>query len=154
MEAVLGMSHTMFCNIVALNTYTLPFLSQGAGRQREIIEELLMITMLSTKAETLRERIKDTRIQQDQEDLKIKTIEASNEKITRTLSDLNTRSEKWQQQHQQKISDIQQALDSMKQLDIDREIQAHRDRGDLDKLKSARQEQQRLLAGKNRCRIS
>lgn len=153
-EAVLGMSHTMFCNIVALNTYTLPFLSQGAGRQREIIEELLMITMLSTKAETLRERIKDTRIQQDQEDLKIKTIEASNEKITRTLSDLNTRSEKWQQQHQQKISDIQQALDSMKQLDIDREIQAHRDRGDLDKLKSARQEQQRLLAGKNRLRVS
>jgi DNA repair exonuclease SbcCD ATPase subunit len=149
-EAVLGMTHTMFCNIVALNTYTLPFLSQGAGKQREIIEELLMITMLSTKAETLKERIKETRIQQDQEDIKIKTIEASNEKIARTLADLNTRSEKWQVQHQDKINDIQQALDSMSQLDIEVEIQAHRDRLDVDKLKSARNEQQRLLTGKNR----
>ncbi len=149
-EAVLGMSHTMFCNVVALNTYTLPFLSQGAGKQREIIEELLMITMLSTKAETLKERIRETRIQQDQEDLRIKTLEASNEKILRTLADLNTRSEKWQTQHQEKIQDIQVALASMSQLDIELEIQAHRDLLDLAKLQSARSEQQRLLTGKNR----
>lgn len=149
-EAVLGMSHTMFCNVVALNTYTLPFLSQGAGKQREIIEELLMITMLSTKAETLKERIRETRIQQDQEDLRIKTLEASNEKILRTLADLNTRSEKWQTQHQEKIQDIQAALASMSQLDIELEIQAHRDIQDLAKLQSARSEQQRLLTGKNR----
>jgi len=149
-EAVLGMSHTMFCNVVALNTYTLPFLSQGAGKQREIIEELLMITMLSTKAETLKERIRETRIQQDQEDLRIKTLEASNEKILRTLADLNTRSEKWQTQHQEKIQDIQAALASMSQLDIELEIQAHRDLQDLAKLQSARSEQQRLLTGKNR----
>ena len=40
-DAVLGVSYSMFRHIVCLNTYTEPFLSMGAARQREIIEELL-----------------------------------------------------------------------------------------------------------------
>ena len=50
---ILGMSHDMFKHIVALNTYTEPFLSMRANDQREIIEQLLGITLLSEKAEGL-----------------------------------------------------------------------------------------------------
>ena len=53
-EQLLAMSHTMFKHLVALNTYTEPFLSMKSGDQREIIEQLLGITALSEKAETLR----------------------------------------------------------------------------------------------------
>ena len=35
---LLGMTHAMFKNIIALNTYTLPFLATKQGEQREIIE--------------------------------------------------------------------------------------------------------------------
>jgi len=57
-ERMLGMSHDMFRNIVALNTYTEPFLSLKANEQRAMIEQLLGITQLSEKAENLKEQIK------------------------------------------------------------------------------------------------
>ena len=56
-ERVLGMSHDMFQHIVALNTYTAPFLSLKANEQRTIIEQLLGITLLSERADTQQELI-------------------------------------------------------------------------------------------------
>ena len=52
-ERLLSMSHDMFKHIVALNTYTEPFLALRANEQRAIIEQLLGITMLSEKADKL-----------------------------------------------------------------------------------------------------
>jgi hypothetical protein len=46
----------MFKHIVALNTYTEPFLSLKANEQRTIIEQLLGITLLSEKADALKEQ--------------------------------------------------------------------------------------------------
>ena len=60
-ERVIGMSAEMFKHLVALNTYTQPFLSLKSGEQRDIIEELLGITQLSEKAEILREQIKQSK---------------------------------------------------------------------------------------------
>jgi DNA repair exonuclease SbcCD ATPase subunit len=51
-EQMLGMTHTMFKHLVALNTYTEPFLAMRAADQREVIEQLLGITLLSEKAGT------------------------------------------------------------------------------------------------------
>ena len=48
---LLGMSHDMFKHIVALNTYTEPFLALKNNDQRAIIEQLLGITLLSEKAD-------------------------------------------------------------------------------------------------------
>ena len=57
-EQMLEMSHTMFKHLVALNTYTEPFLSMKAAEQREVIEQLLGITLLSEKAEALKLLVK------------------------------------------------------------------------------------------------
>ena len=62
-ENAIGLSHSMFKHIVALNTYTEPFLSLRASDQRELIEELLGITELSRKAEALKEISKNTKEQ-------------------------------------------------------------------------------------------
>ena len=59
-ESVLGMSHDMFKHILALNTYTEPFLSLKANDQRTIIEQLLGITMLSERAERIKELNRET----------------------------------------------------------------------------------------------
>ena len=60
-DRLLGMSHDMFKHIVALNTYTEPFLSMKNNDQRDIIEQLLGITMLTEKAERLKEQQKTVR---------------------------------------------------------------------------------------------
>jgi DNA repair exonuclease SbcCD ATPase subunit len=61
LDDLLGMSHDMFKNIVALNTYSEPFLSMKSNEQRIIIEQLLGITLLSEKAEALKELVKSTK---------------------------------------------------------------------------------------------
>ena len=149
-DAVLGMTHTMFCNIVALNTYTIPFLSQGSGKQRELIEELLLITMLSTKAERLKERIRNSKIAYDQEELRLKTIKNSNDRIQTTLDQLLTRMVKWQDDHDVKIAELHASVDSLEKLDIDAEIAAHKTLADLKTYRQALADEQRLLLGKNR----
>jgi DNA repair exonuclease SbcCD ATPase subunit len=50
-ERVMNMSHDMFKHVLALNTYTEPFLSLKANDQRNIIEQLLGITLLSERAD-------------------------------------------------------------------------------------------------------
>ena len=57
-ENLLGMSHDMFKHVVALNTYSEPFLSMRQNDQRAIIEQLLGITILSEKVEALKRRQK------------------------------------------------------------------------------------------------
>ena len=83
---LLGMSHLMFKHVVALNTYTEPFLSMKANDQREIIEQLLGVTLLSEKAETLKAQIKDSKALMAQEEYQIDAAEKSNVKIQETIT--------------------------------------------------------------------
>ena len=53
-EKIINMSPNMFRNIIALNTYNQPFLSMTQGQQRDLIEQLLGITLLSEKAEKIK----------------------------------------------------------------------------------------------------
>jgi len=55
-DELLGMSHDMFKHIVALNTYTEPFLSMKAAEQRAIIEQLLGITLQVKKQNYLKNK--------------------------------------------------------------------------------------------------
>jgi DNA repair exonuclease SbcCD ATPase subunit len=77
-EKVLGMSHDMFKHVVALNTYTEPFLSLRANDQRTIIEQLLGITLLSEKAEHLKETAKEVKDSIVREEFRIKAVGDAN----------------------------------------------------------------------------
>ena len=92
-EKLFGMSHDMFKHIVALNTYTEPFLSMRANDQRAIIEQLLGITMLSEKAEVLKEQQRLTRDAIKEEEYRIKAIEEVNSRIEKSISDFGTQAE-------------------------------------------------------------
>ena len=129
-EKLLGQSHTMFKQVVALNTYSEPFLSMGSSKQREIIEELLGITQLSQKAENLRNLMKVTRAEIDQEEFQIGTVKRSNEKIAITITDLEGKSRIWETKHCTEIDTLKSAVATLDQLDIDCEIAAHAQKAD------------------------
>ena len=73
-EDLLGMSHDMFKHVLALNTYSEPFLSMRQNDQRAIIEQLLGITILSEKAESLKELIRKTKNSIQEEEYRIKAV--------------------------------------------------------------------------------
>lgn len=126
-ERMLGMSHDMFRHIVALNTYTEPFLSLKANDQRQIIEQLLGITLLSEKAEALKEEIKLTKDAISQEEFRIKAVGDANKRIEEQIESLRKRRRLWQVKHEEDIKLLTESLDSLLKIDIDAEILAHRE---------------------------
>jgi DNA repair exonuclease SbcCD ATPase subunit len=124
-DDVLGISYNMFKNIVCLNTYTEPFLSQSASKQRETIEELLGITLLSQKADNLKELLKTTKNRIENEELRISTIGASNARITGTINDLQKKLTAWDLNREQQLTQLAEAISSLQHLNVEEEIRAH-----------------------------
>jgi DNA repair exonuclease SbcCD ATPase subunit len=124
-DTLLNMSHDMFKHIVALNTYTEPFLSMRTNDQRAIIEQLLGITMLSEKAELLREQVRITKDTITEETLKINAIQASNEKIKQSIETLIGRQRAWESKRRQDCEKLTAGIEELERLDIDKELDAH-----------------------------
>ena len=124
-ERVIGMSHTMFKHICALNTYTEPFLSMRANDQRDIIEQLLGITKLSEKAELLKELVKISKDKITEETYRIKGIEEANERIGKSIADLERRQSVWETKRETDMQSLQTELLNLQHINIDEEIKAH-----------------------------
>jgi DNA repair exonuclease SbcCD ATPase subunit len=126
-EELLGMSHTMFKHLVALNTYTDPFLSMKAGDQREVIEQLLGITLLSEKAEKLKAEIKITKDAIQSETYKIEGIKTANENVQKSINSLDLKSSAWTTKRMQEIENLGKAILNLESVDIEAELQSHID---------------------------
>lgn len=135
-EKLFGMSHDMFKHIVALNTYTEPFLSMRANDQRNIIEQLLGITMLSEKAEALKEQQRLSKDAIKEEEYRIKAVEDSNQTIAKSISDLERRQKLWQNKKQETLQELETAINVLEKIDIEQELANHKLLADyLDKKK-------------------
>ena len=124
-NSLLGMSHEMFKHIVALNTYTEPFLALKNNDQRAIIEQLLGITILSEKADLLREKIKITRDDITEENARIQAVKTSNEKITESIGNLQSRKKAWIATNKSERDKLNKAIKELEQVDIEAELEAH-----------------------------
>ena len=143
-ERMLGMSHDMFKHIVALNTYTEPFLALRANDQRAIIEQLLGITLLSEKADKLKEQGKATKDAITAEEFRIKAVTDANVRIQEQIEALKRRQTMWNNKHDDEINKTHDAIEELQKIDIKAEIQAHQAfktwdqlRKDLNELSSA-----------------
>jgi DNA repair exonuclease SbcCD ATPase subunit len=119
------MSHDMFKHIVALNTYTEPFLSMRANDQRAIIEQLLGITILTEKADGLKEKIRQTKDLVTEETLKINAIEASNKKIEQSIETLIGRQRAWEAKRRDDVKKLESAIEELEKLNINDELDKH-----------------------------
>ena len=124
-NTLLGMSHDMFKHIVALNTYTEPFLSMRVNDQRAIIEQLLGITILSEKATALKEATRQTKDAITEETLKIEAIQTANSKIEASISSLEGRQKAWLSKRTTDTIKLREAIDELEHLDIESELESH-----------------------------
>tara|TARA_Y100000114_G_scaffold69669_1_gene63784 strand:- start:2580 stop:4313 length:1734 start_codon:yes stop_codon:yes gene_type:complete len=124
-EELLGMSHDMFKHVVALNTYTEPFLSMKHNDQRAIIEQLLGITMLSEKADSLKEQLKTSKEMITQEEYNIKSVADANARIEDQVESLKRRQKLWLDKHNKEVAELESAITELRHIDINEEIDAH-----------------------------
>ena len=126
-ETTMGLSHDMFKHIMALNTYTEPFLSLKANDQRTLIEQLLGITMLSERADRIKELNKATKDSITQEEFRIRAVIEANKRIEEQIESLKRRQTMWVNKHAEDIQKLQVALNELQKINIDEEIRAHKD---------------------------
>lgn len=126
-EKVIHMSLDMFKHIVALNTYSEPFLAMKANDQRNIIEQLLGITLLSEKAESIKVLIKESKDKIQQEEFKIKAIEEANKRVQEQIESLKRRQSLWKQKHESDTEALMNQWLELHNVDIAKELQAHKD---------------------------
>ena len=124
-EHLLGMSHTMFKHLVALNTYTEPFLSMKAADQREVIEQLLGITVLSEKAEALKLLMKIVKDNIQAETFKIDGIKAANENVQKSIDSLGIKSSAWETKKDTDLESLGKAIMQLDSVDIEAELASH-----------------------------
>jgi DNA repair exonuclease SbcCD ATPase subunit len=126
-EQTLGLSHDMFKHILALNTYTEPFLSLKATDQRTIIEQLLGITMLSERADKIKEHNRATKEGITQEEFRIRAVQEANKRIEEQIESLKRRQTLWTTKHGEDIQELEKALKSLQNIQIEAEIRSHKD---------------------------
>ena len=145
-ENLFGMSHDMFKHLIALNTYTEPFLSLKANDQRAIIEQLLGITILSEKADALKEQVRISKDLIQQENTRIETIKASNQRIQESIESLERKQKLWNDNHSTSVDTLQKSIAVLEKINIDAEIDAHRCLENFNKKKKIIEEAQRWIA--------
>jgi DNA repair exonuclease SbcCD ATPase subunit len=126
-ERVMNMSHDMFRHVLALNTYTEPFLSLKANDQRTIIEQLLGITLLSERADAIKELNRQTKDAIQAEEFRIRAVQEANKRIEEQIESLRKRQRLWIAKRDEDVGKLAQAIADLEHIDIDAEVQAHRD---------------------------
>lgn len=126
-EKVIGFPHNMFKHLIALNTYSEPFLSMRAADQRAMIEQLLGITDLSLKAEVLKELMKLGKDAIKEEELRINAVNESNSRINKNIEELGRRSRIWEKSKEDKLNEFSVAIELLEKIDIDLELTLQRE---------------------------
>ena len=133
-EKIIGFPHEMFKQLIALNTYTEPFLSLRANDQRAMIEQLLGITELSEKADILKDLLKQTKDSIKEEEIRIDAVKNSNELIEKNIREIEMRSKAWAKTHSEKVTELEESIASLMEIDIDAEIAGHESNAEASEL--------------------
>lgn len=137
-EKIVGFPHEMFKHIIALNTYTEPFLAMKANDQRNMIEQLLGITELSQKAELLKELLKNTRDGIKEEEIRIAAVKSSNERIQKNIADIELRGKAWAKTKSDKLADMITTIETLNEIDVEQEIANHKHNQTVNSLSEAK----------------
>ena len=145
-ERVLGMSHDMFKHVLALNTYTEPFLSLKANEQRAIIEQLLGITLLSERADRIKELNKSTKDAITQEEMRIRAVQEANKRIEEQIESLVRRQTMWRTKHDNDLAALATEYEDLSKIDIEVELQSHKELAVWNTLKQQQDTRNALIA--------
>jgi DNA repair exonuclease SbcCD ATPase subunit len=86
----------------------------------------LGITLLSEKAELLKEQNKKTKDEIQSEEFRIKAVSDANKRIQDQIDSLTRRQTLWLKKHQEDIDNLQTAYNQLAELDIEKELFNHK----------------------------
>jgi DNA repair exonuclease SbcCD ATPase subunit len=122
---IIGMSPELFKQIILMTTDAEQVVAMKATDQKPIIEEMLGITLISTRAEKLKDIMKNTKEEIKEEEILLKGRHDNNTRISKMISDVQAKSIAFEQKKQDSISTIKSSLAVLAQVDIEQELENH-----------------------------
>lgn len=148
-EQLIGFSYNLFSQIVLFNGNSRPFLDLSVGDQRNLIEELFKITMLSKKANALKKQAAETTKAIDLMKVLIKQQELQNEGFWKRVREADERASRWYVTHDAEIASLESTLTAIESVDFDTEEQLHARITELESIISAQDNELKVLAARS-----
>jgi DNA repair exonuclease SbcCD ATPase subunit len=124
-EEIIGMSYDLFTKIIIFSGASIPFFLMAVAQQRQQIEELFNITLLSEKAVKLKEIIKATEGSIAIQAALIKEHENQATLHQKQVSDAENRVARWYADTNAQIEALYQQLEKFDSADMDDEKELH-----------------------------
>ena len=124
-DDIFGISYELFRHICVLDTFNRPFLSLKDKDQRPLIEELLGITLLSKKADNIKDELKNVKSFIKTEEGKISSQISNNERIEKNIENIEFKKIVWDKDKINILSNIKKRLEEFSNIDIDEELKNH-----------------------------
>ena len=126
-EKVIGMNEDLYNQIVCLSCKVPVFLDQTTSNQKNIIEKILGIDIISEKIDALKNLIKETKNSLNNEEFKYQTIDAQNKNLIASIEKLKLEHQQaknnWYQDINNKIQQTNMELSELNKINIDKEME-------------------------------
>ncbi len=140
-ESLFGVSFELFKRTAIFSGSDISFFELGAGKQKDIVEELLRIFGITEKADKLKVLIKDV-----EKDIAIKEAVIQQQEQAKALhekhiTDSEAAIENWEVENTSKIDQFKKDLDALKNINFDEQIKALNDTAEINtRIKTAEQD--------------
>ena len=124
-EEIIGISYELFTKIIIFSGNSTPFLMMPVKQQRDQIEELFNITILTEKAVKLKEFIKKTEGDINIQEAVLKEQEAQIALYEKQLKDAAIRVSRWEEDRLNQIVKIKKNLEVYQAVNIEEEKELH-----------------------------
>ena len=100
-----------------------PFFKLAEPKRRDIIEKLFGFTILSERAENLKEQRKSEKKELIKVETEYVTTVKANERIESQITDMNGRSDDWEKRKKRSIADLKTTIAELEKVDVEGEIE-------------------------------
>lgn len=124
-EKIIGFSDCLYNQLFNLTCQVPLFLNHNTANQKAILEQIVGIDIISKKISLLKDVIKDTKNELNNETFKYNTIKAQNENleasINKQIEDMNIARKKWESDIINNIYNINNELEELNKVNIEEE---------------------------------
>ena len=125
-EETIGMNEELFNQTIMLSCGVPIFMNQSTANQKLIIEQVLGVDVITDKINKLKEVIKETKNNINNEEFKISTLKSQQETLKNDyetqISNYKLQKQNWYNTQESEIKSIEKQIDELKSIDYDKEL--------------------------------
>jgi len=130
---ILGYDITLAEYLIANSSESIEYFKLTEEKRRDIIEKLFGFSILSQKAKLLKEERKEKSKELTVAETHLNATKQANARIQNEVDDLNGRSEMWEQDKAEIITELHQTITALEAVDVENEIELLKLLGELEK---------------------